>query len=696
MFNYLSVYSNLDTSVKRDRKFWLQKIEGSEGLCEDFDYSLKVNSLERLSSQDIEKLLGDAITVELEYLAQNHLSEKKYINGLVYKIVEAGLSRAPLQPDVWEYTIEIGPWFRQLDYIKDCRIFQKGGNNSMKIVSELLNELGFRAFKDKTKGKLPAREYSVIYNETISDYIRRICLEDGILWRYEHFEKRHELVFYNHSSDLPEIPDHSRGVQDGVFAFCHEKTHIPIKESTISSYHWETSPVKKVKKTSGLNKATMGDFRYRSSFKDRDEGEQQADRRIQSLKSRKDRFYGQSTMRHFTSGASFNLHASTLKDHHRKSFLIKHLFLKATRENYTNSFEAVPAGTPYYPAVENRIKRPVIVGTQTAVVVGAEGKGKVSSNKHGQVKVRFHWDHHPPDNAIHTSAYVRVSNPAAGSQRGFVFTPRIDEEVIISYENGNPDKPLIVGSVYSKNRPTPGMQGSGSLKDSIMNMTGAGGGERYVSPVSQLYSGTIKSDEDKDSNRMTLNDQKGNESYELNAKKDLNMDVGRDLNIDVEDDIYIFANQENINAKESVKSQAGGSIINGTLTAMVNTAGRDISHMALGGIFNIAGGVISNMAGATITNTAILSVKNEASGPLKQEAATLLANTALGTILNTADNVFHEGDLAVTNISLAEIINIASKEIETKSMFQKVQTDNESNTETGDFVIKGIMPKINS
>ncbi len=695
MPNYLSLYSCLDATVKRECKFWLQKLEGSEGLCEDFKYSLKVASLERLSGEEIEKLLGDSVTVELEYLTQKHQTEKKYINGLVYGIVESGLSRAPLQPDVWEYEIEIGPWFRQLDFVKDCRIFQKGGNNSMKIVSELFNELGFRQFKDKTKGKQPAREYSVIYNERISDYVRRICLEDGILWRYEHSEKKHEMVFYNQSTDLPEISEQTLGAQDGVFSFCQETIHIPVKESTISSYDWETSPAKNLKKATGLNKGNISDYRYQGSFKKREEGEKQADRRIQSLKSRKNRFFGESTMRNFVSGASFKLHAPTLKNHHHKSFLIKNLTIKASKEKYYNNFEAIPAGIPYFPSLENRINKPIITGTQTAVVVGSEGKGRVGTNKNGQVKVRFHWDHHPAENAVHTSAFVRVSNPSAGSQRGFVFTPRIGEEVVVSYEDGNPEKPLILGGVYSSNRRTPNMEGPGSLMDTILDMAGVGGGESYSSPVSQLFTGSIKSDEDKDSNRMTFNDQKGSENLEINAKKDLNIDVGRDLNIEVEDDVFIFANQENIDAKENVKSQAGGSIINGTLTAMVNTAGRDISHMALAGIINVAGGIISNMAGATITNTAILSVKNQASGPLKQEAATLLANTSLGAVLNMADNISQEGDLAVTNISLADIMNNATKEIQTKSLFQKVKTDKEATTDTGNYVIKGLLPKIN-
>ncbi len=695
MTSYLTIHTSLDDSVKRDRKFWLQRIEGEEGLCEDFNYRLELSSLERIREEEIKSLLGKTITVEIAYLDVKHKIQQSYINGIVFSIVEVGLSRAPHSPDIWRYEAEIGPWFRKLDYVKDCRVIQKGGNNSLKIITDLFHEFGFRDFRDKTKGRLPNRDYSVIYNETLSNYIKRICQEDGIIWRYEHSKKRHELLFYNDSTRLPKLPDVSRAGKDGVLSFCQERIHMPLNASTIASYEWDKSPVKTISKRLGAAKGILPDYQYDVGFKSRAEGDKKAERQINTLKNRQACFYGESTMRHFSAGASFNLHAPTLPEHHQESFLIKKLRIEATEATYSNSFEALPAGNRYFPDCDNEVHKPVVVGTQTAVVVGAAGKNKVSTNKMGQVKVRFHWDHLSPKDAAHTSAFVRVSYPAAGSQRGFVFTPRIGEEVVVSYENGNPEKPLILGGAYSHRNQTPHIKPSGSLADSIMDTAGMGNGGSYSSPVSQLHTGTIKSDQDSDSNRLTFDDKSGKEKLEINAKKDLNIDVGNDLDIEVEEDIFILMNQENINASENVKSQAGGSIINATLTAVTNTAGSDISHMALGSILNIAGGVISNMAGATITNTAILSVENEAGGPLSQDAATLLANTSLGAVLQMGESISQEGDLAVTNISLADIMNNASKEIKTKTLFQKVKTDNEATTETGKYELKGLLPKIN-
>lgn len=694
MSNYLKIYSSLDRTTKRDHKFWLRKIEGEEGICQEFEFKLKVNTLERLADSEIQDLLGDSLTVEIGYLDSKSKPNQRYINGLIYEITELGLSKAPNQPDVWQYNFEIGSWFRQLEYVKDCRIFQKNGNNTAKIVTELLAELGFHDFKDKMGSKLPSRPYSVIYNETLSNYIRRLCLDDGIIWYYEHSKTKHELVFHKDSTELPEI-DVSESPQDSVKSFCLERTHIPIQEYTLSAFEWEKPPVKNVKKVVSGSSGNLPYFSYSENFITREDGTQKAERQTKQLKSQQTRFYGESTMRPYTAGYKFILHAPPLPEHHQKQFVIKYLKIEATEERYENNFVALPANQPYLPAANQNIEHPIIPGTQTALVVGAAGKGGISSNKKGQVKVKFHWDHRSKDNDAHTSAFIRVSNPAAGSQRGFVFTPRIGEEVVVSYEDGNPDRPIILGGVHSSNRPVPAMGKPESLVSKMFSMSGSGGSHSYSSPVSQGYAGTIKSDEDSDSNRITFNDDSSEENLEINAKKDLNIDVGGNLNIEVDEDIYIITNQENINVTNNAKSQAGGSIINATLAATCNTAGIDISHMALGGIINVAGGVISNLAGATITNTAILSVKNEATGALNQKADTLIANTCMGAVLNMAEKVDQEGDLAVTNISLTDIMNNAEKEIKTKALFQKVKTSDESTTDTGDYVLKGLLPKIN-
>lgn len=695
MINYLTIKTNLDDTVNRERKFYLHRIQGKEGICESFEYMLSISSQERLSDEEIQKLLGEPLTVRIGFLDRKYKPGYRSINGIACRLTESGCSRASSMPDIWRYEIEIGPWTKQLEMISDCRIFQKKGNTGMSVINEVLNELNLGDFKDRTGGGLPERELIVMYNESVGHFIRRLCLQDGIMWRFEHFEKAHKLVFFKDSTILPEIANEDCGLQDGVKLFCREWRHNPVRQLTLASYNPEHPPVKNVVQQTGIKSGLLQDFLYPAGFTKRAEGDDLIERKITALTGKMRKFRGESTMRAFASGYRFNLRAPMLPDMNGKIFLINELNIDATDETYTNRFTAVEAKKPFIVDCDKSVRKPEIVGTQTAVVVGAAGKGKVQTDKKGRVKVRFHWDHHAPENAAHTSAFVRVSQPATGSLRGFVFTPRIGEEVMVSFEDGDPEKPLIVGGLYSQDHPTPNVEAADTLADKIMDLAGLEGDPRHTTPDAQPYTGTIKSESDGNSNRITFTDRKEDEHLEIKASKDLNINVGHDLNIEVEDDIFIIADNENVNAAENVNTEAIGSIINATLGTMSNTAGSDIIHAALGGVFNIAGGLVSNMAGATITNTAILSVNNESGGPLSNTAGVLLANTSASGIINEAASIKNDGKQAVVNLSLADIINNAADEIAHKTMIQQVKTDDVCSTETGDKKIKAVMPKIN-
>src|SRR5262249_26367450 len=112
---------------------------------------------------------------------------------------------------------------------------------------------------------------------------------------------------------------------------------------------------------------------------------------------------------------------------------------------YHNSFTCIPAELPFRPA--RMTPRPLIPGTQTAFVVGPPGD-EIFTDKHGRVKVQFHWDRKGQNNA-ESSCWIRVAPPWAGKGWGAVHIPRVGQEVVVAFEEGDPDKPIIVGSVYN-------------------------------------------------------------------------------------------------------------------------------------------------------------------------------------------------------------------------------------------------------
>jgi type VI secretion system secreted protein VgrG len=300
------------------------------------------------------------------------------------------------------------------------------------------------------------------------------------------------------------------------------------------------------------------------------------------------------------------------------------------------------------------------------VVVGEGGNGNVQTDKYGCIKVRFHWDHHSPEQASHTSAFIRVAGPAAGSQRGFIFTPRVGEEVVVSFEDGNPDQPLVIGSVYSSHNPP------------------------AHSPIARPFTSLIKTDDAKDSNQIVFDDKPGAESFRFIAKKDMKIEVGGSLAIDVARDVTIKARSVTIQVANDMKVKANGNIINLSLATINNLAGVAITSTALGGILNIAGGIVKNSAGGIISNTAILAVANTSALGIKQEAQGVVANTAAGAVLNTGSEVINNGALAVVNTSNLAILNIASGDIKNQAVLQKNTISGISNTEADSVAIKGI------
>ncbi len=672
MRKYLKFNTKLDASVPREQKFELYQIQGDEGLCKDFTYELKISSLERLTDEEIEGLIGSQVSVEIQFLDNELESGCRFINGIIYQLTELGMSRSPLIPQIWRYRVVISSWMKQLEYVKDCRIFQKKGNTSITIITELLQELGFRNFKQNQLEKLPLKEYTVMYNETVSKFIRRLLQEDGIIWHFEHTNDRHTLVFSSDSTRFPEIPQTVSGKHDSIKSFCKEGVFIPAKDCMVSSYNWENPPVKQISKAAGTNAAAaLPSFHYPADFLIHEEGEKKAEYLQQAIRNKIITYKGESTIRALTAGKHFKLFAPTLPDLHQKAYLIKDVFIEADNETYKNRFIALPPKQHFRLLADEDLAKPKIFGTQTATVVGENDAGRPSTERLGRVKVRFQWDHYSPENNSQTSAYIRVAGTSAGSQRGFIFTPRVGDEVVVSYEDGNPDKPLIIGAAYSDINPPP------------------------HSPVTKPYTSVIRSDGGVDANQITLTDMSDSEILKINARKDMNYKVGHDLNIEVENELFIMINDETINATENITTDADGSIIEGTSGPMSHIAGSNITNMALGAISKLAGAAIKSESGAATTNTAILSIDNKAKGAVTQMADAMLANTSAENIASIAENIKQNGILLISNISEGNIKNTSGDEIKHKALIQKVTVDETNEIDTGKVKIKGLINNIN-
>lgn len=635
----------LDASVKSQHKFNIISLRGNEGLCKDFVYTARLCCQERLSDGDVQKLVGSRATLSIAFSDVKLKKNQKNINGLVFRVTEIGLGKTPLMTDLWHYELELSSWFKKLDQVKECRIFQKRNNNSASIAGDLLREYGFYDFRFEVRNKLPTRSFSVLYNETVANYIKRILREDGIFWRYEHSETKHVLVFHDDSGALPEITEENLAIPDAVKRFRKKAQHIPTGAVTRASYHWNHQPVKKVKQKINVEKGTLHHYEYIPNFISQTEGETIVSRLSTKMAGEKEVYEGESTIRSLTAGYRFNLFAPVLKDIDGESFLPLNIRTEATQESFRNSFTAIPHKQPYYPDESADFETPVIYGPQTAMVVGEGGNGHIRTQEQGCVKVRFHWDHLTPAQDQHTSAYIRVGMPGAGNRKGMIFVPRIGEEVVVNFEDGNLDKPVIIGSVYSRHNPPP------------------------LKPAGNPFSSIIRNSPDRDSNQLAFYDSPDQENLEIVAKKDMNIDVSNDFNIDAVNNITIKARSVflvtkdtiNVVAGNNIENQSLATIINLGLAAVMNTACVNILDLALGVVLNKSGGLYSQLAGGIIANTSALGIVQASDSLIESTSQALLLNTASSVINSGSENVKTKAGLAILNSASERINNESDK-----------------------------------
>ncbi len=629
--SYLTLNTPLDQSVKRERKFHVTSLKGEEGLCRDFHYELEICSYEQLTKEEIEELIGSSVTVTIRVSTMEGLGNQRYINGLVSRLRELGMSKAPLVPDIWRYRIELSSWFKQLEYAWECRIFQKNNNTSLKIVADLLSELELKEFVNRTKKTYPKRDYVTIYDESYYHFVIRLLQSEGILWYFEHDKSKHTLVFCDDSSTLPKIPPGSWTKLDHFTTFCRQNSLISIDGVQTSDFDYDGRPVKKVGKK-GESKYNY--FEYPGHFKQRADGEAKTSILKQVVKSEELLFEGTSKIRLLEGGKVFKLEAPVLRELDKKDYIIKNLEIEATAETYSNSFLVLPCSQPFFYLPTERLQKPRIIGNQTAIVTGSKNQANVHTDKQGRVMVRFHWDRHSP--AEIGSAFIRSLYPAAGPRRGFVFTPEIGEEVVVAFEDGDPDKPIIVGRVYSGDQRLP------------------------VSPNRAPFQSVIQAKSGDGANRVVFEDKKGSEYLEYRAKKDMTIKVGGNLSINVEENLNMSAKNVKIKTEGNFLT---GNIISLSAKGINNSAGNKITNATGLAVANIAGGVMDTKTGANDVNLALGKVDSSSGGPTISKSPIML-NTTAGNVEFSGNTKVKNKGLIVANTGKDLLENTAGNKLE--------------------------------
>jgi type VI secretion system secreted protein VgrG len=535
----------VDTPLGADRLL-LRTFSGSEGISKLFQFQLDMLSEDFDISFDA--IVGQQVTVSVK-LADG--SSERYFNGYVSRFAQL-----PGEDRLARYQADVVPWMWFLTRTADCRIFQN--KNVPDIVQQVFRDFGFQDFEVRLQGTYDPWEYCVQYRETACNFILRLLEQEGIFFFFRHEKGKHILVLAdNPSAHLP-CPkaakvryEHVVGTgynraDDVILRWRYQQELRPGKYA-LRDYNFETPSTSLLAQVN--SKINQGGnqkyeiFDYPGEYEKKNQGDAQSKMRIEEQELPHEVVRGDGNCRAFSSGFRFEL-----SEHERKDQNIQYVLTEVTHSahsgnfhsrktgegaTYSNSFTCTPHSVPFRPP---RITaKHLVQGPQTAVVVGPSGE-EIHTDKYGRVKVQFHWDR-VGKHDDKSSCWIRASHPWAGKKWGGVWTPRIGQEVIVDFLEGDPDRPIITGRVYNAEQmppwELPAKQNISGLKS---NSTKGGGGYNEFSMDDTKGKELILTHAQKDMTTFVLHDSKeaiGNDR-ELNVKRNRTEVVGGDMHTTVE------------------------------------------------------------------------------------------------------------------------------------------------------------------
>ena len=481
----MPVYSQENRSVSigtvfGDDTLVIKSMKGTEQLGRLYQFSLVLLS----ENPDIEfdEIIGTNATIRLETG-----NEPRLFNGFISRFSLSGFEGGFTA----RYTATLVPWTWFLTRVSDCRIFQ---NMSVPdIIKEIIGDYGFSDIKDKLSGSYKPWEYCVQYRETAFNFISRLMEKEGIYYYFEHEDGKHIMVLADgpssHETCCDPVPFRPReaGTKTGNHvvnewmvekqvlpgAFAHRDFNFQKPKSTLESAH--NIP----------REHPMADFEiydYPGEFMESGDGDKYASIRMQELQSAYNVSRGGGLTRFLLPGGKFELSDFPREDQNRE-YLLTQIQHQIVADDYTPgkvsytpvyqcTFRAIPSDSQFRSL--RSTAQPQISGPQTAMVTGPSGE-EIHTDPHGRVKVQFHWDRDGSYNE-NSSCWVRVSQNWAGKKWGAFFLPRVGQEVIVEFLEGDPGRPIITGRVYNGENKPPYDLPSEKTKSTIKSNSSKGGG----------------------------------------------------------------------------------------------------------------------------------------------------------------------------------------------------------------------------
>lgn len=502
----------IETPLGQD-KLLLGSFKGEERLSGLFNFNLV------LMSEEGGIKPNEIVGKRVDFFVRLPDGKERWFNGFVNSFSSSGKDDR-----VFNYRAQVVPWLWFLTRGSDCRVHECDGKKDVKqIIDTLLGDLGFSEYRWDVKRSLTKREYCVQYRETHFDFLSRLLEEEGIYYYFKHEKGKHELVMTDHIDGVYDCADADVTLQfnlsqtqstDNLKAWSHDYEFTSGKW-THTDYDFENPTTSLLSdassKVSLTGNSKLEFYDFPGDFIDKGLGGDLAKLRMEEEESAYDTAAGRSICHTFSPGARFSLSKHHDKAEAGKKWVVTTVEHHANQggsyfsgpahsdEIYQNSFRAIPADIVFRPP---RIRsKPRLMGIHSALVVGPSGD-EIYTDKFGRIKVQFPWDRKGKKDDK-SSLWIRVATPWAGKQWGMIHIPRIGQEVIVSFLEGDPDRPVVTGMLYNADNMPP-----------------------YSLPDNKTQSGIKTRSSTKGStdnfNEIRFEDKKDSEEIYIHAEKDLN------------------------------------------------------------------------------------------------------------------------------------------------------------------------------
>lgn len=500
------------TSGLGDDVLLAETFSGEEAVSRPFAIMLTC-----LSTRDDLKA-GDLVGLPVTITLDTGEGERRYFNGLVRRLTGG----VPISRDYRRYTLDIVPWLWFLSYTRDHRIFQR--KTAPDIIKEIFGEFQYDAFDVRgLTGSYAEREYCVQYGESYFDFVSRLMEEEGIFYYFVHENGRHTMMLGDGPTAWskcaqPRIKfSATNAFAQSIHTWDHGYQYIAGK-TTRKDYNFETPKeplIAEVPSRIDLPGARrLERFEYPGRYVLKPDGDTIAEHGMEAEEAGHEVVNGASDCKTMFAGGTFTLERhdcpseqgtgwALLRVRHRASNAAFHSGM-AGMESYGNDFVCVPDRAAFRP--QRGTPKPRIDGVQTAFVVGPKGE-EIHTDKYGRVKLLFHWDRRGEGDEK-SSCWVRTTQAWAGRNWGGMVVPRVGMEVIVSFVDGDPDRPLITGFVNNaENMPAYPLPDE-RTKTTLKTRSTPGG---------------------KGFNELRFEDKKGKEQVFLHAERDLHTRTKREV-----------------------------------------------------------------------------------------------------------------------------------------------------------------------